>query len=1016
MRLTEFFLKKPLNANLIMVLILLVGGLTLFQLKRATYPTVQFDILKISTTYPGASAEDVEINVTKKLEDELKGVNGIEKIKSNSLENLSLIYVFVDTDADDIQETKDDIRRAVDRVNDLPETITEKPVVEEMRSANVPVIEIAVVGRADEIVRRKVARDLEEEIREIKGVMSVEKVGYRKREVKILIDNLKLSEEYISFNEVIHAIKSRNVRSSGGSLESYLAEKKIVTFSEFQTLPEVKNVIVRGNFSGDNITLHDIATVTDSFEDYQILPRTNGQTSINLLIRSHGNGDIIDISEAIHQLIEEFEETIPQNVSIVLVSDYSRYTSNVLGIVKSNAIIGFILVLLVLILFLDRYSALWVAAGIPISLLGAIALFPLFDIDINFISLTTMIIVVGIVVDDAIVIGENISRHREMGKAPYEAALQGVKELVWPVTITVISTILAFIPMYFMLGVTGKFVRQIPTIVILALVISLLEAITILPAHLKSSPARQASASQLMTRFQNWYQNFLLRILKHPVKTTLGVFALPIAAILLFSLAMKFILFPYTDIDMFYVIAELDEGTGITATAEKMKSVEELIAHIPKHELVNFTTSVGHHDMDVYGGSAGLHENWALITIFLKPAAERDRPSEMIMAEISEKLRNITGFKKLYLEKYYDGPPIGKPVTITLVSDDDKLLQRTSQKIYQFIKTIPGILSPDIDRKAGKQEMRLKLDYHEMARAGITVAEVAHTIRAAYDGIVASSLVREGEEIDFRVQLKPEQRQKIAVLLELQIPNAMGKLVSLKKLATLIPQEGIESIRHYNGQRSITVTADVDTDIMTAVQANQQVRAQFEKEINALPGLRMIFGGEEQATQESMQSFLWAFICALVAIYFLLTALLGSFVQPFIIMAAIPIGIAGVIFGFFFHQLPIGFLALIGSLGLIGVIVNDSLVMITYLNELRGDKANLSLQEIIHGSKTRLRPVILTTITTVAGLIPTIYGFGGYEPFIVPIVLALASGLILATIGTLVLVPTLYTLSYGRTD
>lgn len=1017
MRLTSFFLKRPVTTNLIMIMIFLIGGITLFNLKRATYPAVDFDILKITTTYPGASARDVEINVTEKIEEELESVDGIDKIKSISLENLSLIYVFVDTDADDIDQVKDDLRRAVDRVTELPPAVDEKPEVQELRSSNVPVIEVAVIGKAPELTLRKIARDLEEEIQEIPGVMSVEKVGYRKREIKILVDANKLEEEYVSFNEVIGSIRNRNIHASGGNLESYNAEKKIVTFSEFDDLTEVADVIVRSNFEGDHIKLKDIGVIEDSFEDYDVKPRTNRNTSINLLIRSHAKSDIIDISNSIKQLIKDFEQNLPEGATISIVSDYSYYTDSVLEIVRRNAVIGFFLVLLILILFVDRYSAFWVAAGIPLSLLGAIALFPLFDIDINFISLITMIIVIGIVVDDAIVIGENISRHRQESMPPFEAAIAGVRELVWPVTTTVLTTILAFVPMFFMIGITGKFIRQIPIIVILALGISLLEAITLLPSHIIHSPYRKVFVGSLMEFLRKNYEFFLNWVLKHRVKTLLALATIPIIAVLLYNFGMKFILFPYQDIDIFHVVAELDEGANIEMTTKKIKEIEDIITDtIPLKEIQNFTTRVGHHDMDVYGGSAGLHENWALITVFLKPAQERHRTSEIIMDELEKKITTVEGFKKLYLEQFYDGPPIGKPVTVTYVSDNDDLLYKFAQETYELLEKTPGIRSLDIDKKPGKEELRLKINYDEIARVGITVRDVTDTIRAAYDGVVASDLIRQGEEIDFRVQLKHDQRRNIDILLNLQIPNREGRLVKLASFAKLEPSEGLESIRHYNGKRSITITSDVNTKIITAVKANQLIRKTFAERVDRHPGLRLIFGGEEKATKESMVSFFWAFICAMIGIYFLLSILFESFFQPVLVMASIPIGLAGVIFFFFLHNIPVCFMGMIGSLGLIGVIVNDSLVMITHLNTKRRANKRILRQDIIESSKTRLRPVLLTTITTVAGLIPTIYGFWGYEPFLVPIVLALAGGLIVATMGTLLLIPTFYSLRYQEKE
>lgn len=371
----QFFLNKKVLVSLITIFVVATGILSLTRLKRATYPDVDFDILKITTTYPGASAEDVEVNVTKKIEDEIKTVRDYEKIRSNSLENFSIIYVWVDPNADDPEQVKDDIRRAVDRVPDLPEEVKDKPVIDELKSSNVAVIEVAVSGNVPERVLRKISKDLEEKIKEIKGVGMVEMKGYRKREVKILVDANKIEDNYLSLTEVILAIKNRNIRTAGGSLESYTNEKRIVTFSEFQDPMDVQDVIVRRNFDGNQIKLTQVANIKDTFEDYEVIPHTSQQRSINLLIRSQPSADIIDISNEIKDLIKLSEKNLPQGVKIDIVADYSRYTKNLLGIVQVNAIIGFFLVLGVLFIVLNRYTAFWTAAGIPISFLGGSDLF-----------------------------------------------------------------------------------------------------------------------------------------------------------------------------------------------------------------------------------------------------------------------------------------------------------------------------------------------------------------------------------------------------------------------------------------------------------------------------------------------------------------------------------------------------------------------------------------------------------------------------------------------------------------
>lgn len=1011
----EFFLKKKVLANLITVFIVAAGIVSLLHIKRATYPNVEFDILKIATTYPGASAEDVEINVTKKIEDEIMQVSDIDKVLSNSLENLSLIYVWVDSDSDDKDQVKDEIRRAVDRVGDFPEEVDTKPQIQELKSSNVAVIELAISGDVAEEVLRKIAKDFEDKIREIKGVSSVEKVGYRKKEVKILADTDALEKNYISINDLIAAIQNRNIRESGGDLKSFSDEKKIVTFAEFLNPLDVKDVIIRKNFDGHQIKLSEVTDIDNSYEDHDVVPRTNQKTSINLLIRQQSNSDIIDISEAIKDFVDQGKATLPPGVDVSVVIDYSHYTKNLLKIVQNNAIFGFILVLACLFIFLNRYVAFWTAVGVPVSFLGAILLFPLFHIDINFISLITLVLVLGMLVDDAIVVAENISRYREEGMPSYQAALLGVKEVFWPVTATIVTTIVAFLSISFMTGITGKFIQEIPIVVILALGISLAESVLILPSHIAGSPLKKGKTRGWFDRLKERYGQFILKVIRFRGLTFLAFTCFFLLAVVLAVFVMKFELFPYDDVDVFYVVAEMPDGTSLDQTSGKIKEVEVLVEDISHDSMVNYTTRVGHHDMDVYGVTAGLRHNWALVTVFLKPAREREIKSEIIMKSLSEKLKSLHGFSKLYIEKFNDGPPVGMPITVRFVSNDDHLRREFSRELFDFLKKTQGVNTLDIDEKIGKEELLIKPDYETMARLGITSKNLADTIRVAYSGIVATSITREGEKIDFRVQLKPSQRSRLEILKNLQVANNQGKLIKVGAFTHLEPSHSYESIRHYNGRQSITITGDVDTSVVTSREINQLIHDKFQKRVDQEPGLQMVFGGEEQATNESMHSFAVAFVFSFIAIYFILVVLFDSFIQPFVILAIVPFGLSGAICSFFVFGFPISFLGLIGCLGLVGVMVNDSLVMMSHLNNMDKEHGGVATYEqMAQGCVDRLRPVLLTTITTVMGLLPTIFGLGGYEPFIVPLVLALAGGLVFATPITLLLVPTLYSFCVGK--
>ncbi len=1015
MILVEFFLKRPKIANLLVILIVLVGSLTLTRLNRAGYPEVDFNILRVTTIYPGASAEDIEINVTKKIEDELEDVDGLEKVLSSSLEDISLVYAFVDADASDPDWVKDEISRAVDRVSDLPAEIDGKPSIKELRSSNVAVLELAIQGDVPEKQLRKVAEDLEDEIKEINGVGSVEKVGYRKREVKIEVSSEALEEMDVSLGGVIQAIQNQNVRVSGGNLESFTDEKQIVTYSEFDSPLEVGEVILRSNFSGHSVRVDEVAVIRDDFEQEDVKSRTRGQNSINLLIRSQGNADIITISERVNETIEKFRKHLPKDVNIHLVSDFSYYTASMLKIVQNNGLLGFVLVILCLSIFLTKTTAFWTAAGIPISVLGAFSLFPFFGVEINFISLITLIIVLGLIVDDAIVVAENITRLREKGMSARDAAIEGVKGIRWPVLTTVVTTILAFLSIGFMSGITGKFVREIPIVVTLTLAVSLFESLFILPIHIAHGQKSEPRRHQWFEKVKEFYKRMLKLTLRFRFRTIIVFFLFLVGSSSLFLVGMKLVLFPYQDADIFHVIIELPEGYSLEKTSKKVSELEGLVEEIEASQLVNYTTRVGHHDTSVYGGTAGFHSNWALITVYLKPASERHLHSEMIMDQIREKSKRFEDYTRLEVAELYDGPPIGKPITVTIIGDDDAVRSTFFQEVSAFLHQMEGVKNIDAEEGKDKREIRLRPNYEAMARLGVSARDLGNTIRAAYEGVVATEITRGGEEIDFRVQLKPEERRNLEILKNIQVPNNQGKLVFLKHLVQMESTKGYEVVRHYNGNRSITLAADVDTQVTTSSEANGKIRDKFFTKIQSTPGFRMVFGGEEKATQESMRDFYIAFVCTLIAMYFVLVILFNSFFQPLIILAALPFAMGGVFVVFYLHGLPISFLAMIGILGLVGVVVNDSLIMVSHLNEI-SEAAKLTLEEIVDGAKERLRPVLLTTFTTIAAMIPTIYGLGGEEPFIVPVVLALAGGLVFGTTITLILVPLLYSIHSGRSS
>lgn len=1016
MKITEYFIQNKKLTMLMMIFVLLAGSLTMMITPRQDSPNVNFDIMIITTVYPGASPSDVEINVTDKLEDELEEVDGIDKINSYSVEGVSWIFVTVDPDSNNPELVKNDIKSAVDRVTDFPEAVENRPQVSELKTTDFPVLEVAVMnkgslkGIAAEQKLRAVAKELENKLKEIRDVGGVDKIGYRKQEVQINASLKKMQDNQLSFSELIGAIKNHNIMLSGGSIESATDKKKIVTYSEFIKLDDVADVIVRSNFSGKNLKVNDIATIDNTFKKQEEINRTNGQEAINLIVKRKGNSDVLRLSDELNQVVKFFsKQYAAQGIEIKVVVDFSHYTRSLLNIVTTNALLGFVLVLVSLFIFLNIHTAFWVAAGIPISILGAYALFPLFGITTNQISLITIIMVLGMLVDDAIVVAENIVRLQEEGMSIKEAAVKGLKEVIGPVAATVTTTMIAFVPMYFISGIMGKFIVAIPTVLILTLGISLLEATTLLPAHLSTKKQEGHKERAWFTKLKKVYGRWLLHLLEHKRKSlTLMILGFLITGIFFGSLG-RFELFPTEDFDLFYVIMEAPAGHSLEQTDSLVKKVEEQVATIPSGLMAAYKTAVGHHRTDEAAADPALHQNWAVITVYLHPSTKRSQRSEAIIEDLKKTLAPITGFSKLEVREMQDGPPVGSAIQLQIIGDAFEQAEILEEKILDKLKTMKGVYGIESSNRPGMEEVRLLPRYDRMGTLGITSQDIASTIRMAYDGQVATSLRRNGEEVDFRVQLENSAKTDVENIKKLTILNNSGRLIELDKVVAIEKGHAKDVVEHYQGKKSIKITAKVDSKQITSHLANTQIREFVEPLLKETSAIQIEYGGEEQETMKSFESFFVAFICGIVGIFFILVILTDSYFQPLLIMVAIPFGIVGVLVAFTLHGIPMSFLGLIGTLGMIGVVVNDSLVMVTHLNSLRDIHHRMTREIIVEGAITRLRPVLLTTITTLCGLMPTVYGWGGSEPFVVPMVLAMSYGLLFATIITLFLIPLLYT-------
>jgi multidrug efflux pump subunit AcrB len=965
--LIRFFASRGTVAHVFTLLTVLLGLGTLTIIQRDNFPSVDFEEMTVTTRYPGASPEDVELNLTNQIEQELKEVDGLLWVHSFSMENVSIIHIRIDPDASDKRKVKTDVRDAVSRVSELPPEVDEEPVVEELTTTTaIPIIEVGLTGDIPYKDLRELARRAEKALTDLPGVARVEKYGYLDREVKIEVSQDALEKWRVPAHAVAEAIRDRNIRATGGSFESYTNERNIVTLAQFEEPLDVAEVIVRVTAAGTQLRVKDLAVLRDDFEPAKVVSRMNARPAISFLVYKKASADIMRTVDAIKALVDENQGRLPEAVSIEYSNDTSRHVRTRLQVVAANGLAGLLLVVITLALFLDLRSAFWVATSIPVVLLGTLFLLPVFGAYLDSIALAAMILVIGIIVDDGIVVAESIWRQREQGLAPLDAAVEGTAAVYLPVLTTLLTTALAFAPMFFMQGVLGDFVFVIPLVVCLALAISLGEITIALPAHLIGAAAhREPTAPASGAWFIGLREGFgrLLQGLlgwRYPVIA--GFLALLITAFWYAERYLDFVLFPTQSADTFFLLAELPSGSSLAATGDRMAELEAILQGLPDGELDSFVTRIGSHGE----WNLGENENWAFMEVYLTPFATRARNADEIVEDLRRRMQQVDGIERLRFVIDSGGPPVGRPITIRIIGSDDESRDRLAAAVMARLAAIDGVKDLDRDDKAGKEQIAIDLDYIRLADAGLTVADVARNVRLAFDGEIVTS-VRYGEEdVDFRVILEERARRTQDTLRDLIIPNRDGRFIQLAEVAAFRTEPGPSNLYHFDHERAITVTGDLDLTRSTPLEATTAALEGIDLDRD-WPGLRLKVGGEAEETGDSMQSLFMAFIAAAVGIYLLLLLLFNSLTQPLLVMLAIPFGLIGVITAFALHQQALGFLAMLGVVGLTGILVNDSLILVNRVNRLGEEHPEQPLDWIIiEATKLRLRPILLTSITTVA--------------------------------------------------
>lgn len=1012
----KYFCENHLLANVIFFGVLIVSFVCWNSIGKEELPEFARDNIRVLTIYPGAPAEDVELFVTKPVEEELKGVSGIYDIKSTSSLGSSILNIEIDSDHPDKDQVIQDIKDAVLRV-DFPAEVRDLPTFRQFKSSEKAIIDIAIYNKKAKYLDQKsrsllqkYVLNLEHQLVALPEISSVEKSGYLSPELKILMQPEKLASFDISVSEIHNQIKSNHIRTPIGSL-SDKGESKITALHELDNAEALQKLVLRGSYAGPYIRLDQIGRVEQGFEKSTSVKKVQGHEAIVLNVRKSLSTDILSAKNALNKFIEQYKTANSDSpIEIVLMDDESYDVTNRLSLITTNGVLGFVLIMLVLFIFLDMKTGFWVAMGIPFALAFTIILTLFVGYDINNMTLAGIIIVMGIVVDDAIIIAENIIRHQRKGLTLLDSALTGTREMFAPVMASILTTYVAFIPLLFFEGFLGQFVSYIPLMIVFMLLGSLIESVIILPSHMVSEvwllKSKVRQRRDWFSKCEKSYQSFLSRLLKFKILILVGFCLFLGVMVYLFHHQMRFSMFPREETkEVFIKVEAEDQGLNRYETAKLMEPIENIFIQDQSHVVVAVRSSVGE---SRHGGLVKEYEGW--LRVELLPSDERDEPLSDMMRRWELQAKAVKGFKKVKFFKSWFGHGSGSAIEILVQENNDKNRTEISEDIKSYLEKIPSLSHVEIQRPLEKKEFLFQIDQQKLVQLRLDPVSVSTSLRAFVEGNILYTLNKGDEEVDVRLTVPEDAKIDLTELLNLRVENKEGRLIDLKNIIKITEAVRPTNIQRMNYKRSMTVYGDLSLNPKkTPLEIARILESDlFPKIYKKYPAAVLRFMGEIEDSRKSKGDFQNSIFMALVLIYGILVVMFNSLKKPIVILAIVPFGFAGAMLALMLHGMQVyGFFAVVGALGMIGVVVNDSIVMVDQL-EKAALKSSSKDNWIATVASTRLRPILLTTITTVVAILPTAYGFAGYDSMLAEMMLTMGWGLAFSTIITLVLVPCLY--------
>jgi multidrug efflux pump subunit AcrB len=1004
--LIEFFVERGLLVNL-MSLMLLGGGIyAASHIQREAFPSVNFDIVVVGAAYPGTSPPEIESLLVTPIERELKGIDGIKAVSSTAYPGMMQITIEIDPDYADRSRLVADVQQAIDRA-DLPLDLPNEPVITEVKSEQTPILSFTIFGDYQPLALKRLSDRIEDDVMNLSGVADVLVQGERKQEIRVVLDPERMRRHRVSVNDIVRLIQGWNVNAPGGQLKIPDQQQTIRITGEFVSAADAASLVIRANERGDALRLKDVAEVIDSLERPTRLVGAQGEPAVNMIVLKKGNADLIDLVDRIRAYLKTVPDTYGDGINIRVYNDFSTITRLRLGVLTSNGAIGLALVMATLLLFLRPAVAITTAWGLPIIFFAGLFALYVSGVTLNLLTMFGFIMVLGLMVDDAIIIGENITWHMENGMPPKQAAVTGTLELIGPVTATVLTTVVAFLPLMFMAGIIGKFVFAIPVVVTTLLIFSWVEAIFILPNHIRD--VANANKHPRERRLFVWLSiayEWLLRIAVRWRYLTIILTIIALAATFTLAGTMKFQLFPPGAESQFYLRVKLPIGTTLEQTEAALQRLDrEIRGRIDPAILETTTMIAGENSADQRETLKQIGDRFGFLRVILIPFTERTVPAYDVMNTLESDVPELFPELDISFVMEAPGPPVGRALQVEITGRDVAAQERAARRLIQLLAGVAGVHAVESDLEYGDPEIHIELDRRLAAYAGVDLATVAQHIKAAFDGLRVSTLKHEKEEVDVTIRYPEAAQRDVRTLLNLEIPNQRGGLVPLHRIARVIKQPGTTSIRHKNNHRVINVSTDVDPHVLTSRELNALVKARDTEWLaDDAPALDYHLGGAQERDEESVQGLIFSFLYALCGIFVILAIQFNRIAYPVLVMLAIPFGIIGIVCGFYLHGHPLSFMALMGFVALSGVVVNSSLVMAVFIQRLI-DQGAAWRDAVIDAGKRRLRAVLLTAITTVVGLLPTAYGWGGLDPFVAPMALALSWGLMFSTLITLFSIP-----------